>query len=146
MLNKFCFCCHLDKGCIIIGIVSIALSGCIFVVQKNVWSIVGLVLGLLSAAFLLLGTAKYPKASTITYLFFEIIHITEMCVATIAVFVDVIVFKQFTCECYNNDDCEDVKKVCERLGILFGSICWTYSLIGIYFWICVLNFLLEIYK
>lgn len=141
MLSKLCCCLHLQKGCIIISLIGFAISGGIFVFQTNLWSIIGFVLVILSSIFLLLGTIKHMRMATIMYLILEMIHIIEIFAACLVIFVDLIAFEDYKCICHGLQ-CEN-DNICERIGIMLGSIFGIYTLVDIYFWICAFGLLME---
>ena len=112
-------------------------------IQNNLWSIIGLILGVISSTFLLLGAIRRVRMATIMYLTFEIVHIIEMLVACIVIFVDLIAFGNYKCacggpECENNDE-----DICGRIGIMLGSVLWVYVLLDIYFWMCAFSLLMK---
>ena len=154
MVKKFCCCVPLDKGCIFIAVISLAASGLIFVVQENLWTLLSLLLSILSAGFLLSGTIKYTRMSIILYIIFEIIHIAEMCTGCIIIFVDIIVFSKFkcywSCHCYwvtlnywKSEEDERDTEVCDKVGIVLGSLFWAYILVDFYFLKCAYSLLMK---
>ena len=148
MANDFCFGAPLEKGCICIAVIGLAASGIIFVVQENLWTLLSLGLSVVSGGFLLSGTIKYTRMSIILYLIIEIIHVTEMFTACVVIFTDVIVFRRFNCHlnchCYwvtisywSSEEMEgDNVEVCDKIGVLLGSLFWVYILFDFYFLKC----------
>ena len=153
MANDFCFGAPLEKGCICIAVIGLAASGIIFVVQENLWTLLSLGLSVVSCGFLLSGTIKYTRMSIILYLIIEIIHVTEMFTACVVIFTDLIVFRSFNCHlnchCYwvsirSSDEMEgDTVDVCDKVGVLLGSLFWVYILVDFYFLRCGYSLLMK---
>ena len=155
MFRKFCGCVALDLGCIFISMIGLAMSGIIFVIHEDLWTVISLILSVVSGGFLLLGSIKYIRMALIMYLIVEAIHVTEMFAACIIIFADIIAFRKFKCHwnCHclwlavcpsmSSDECEDSSEVCDKIGILLGSAFWIYTLIDIYFLICGFGLLME---
>ena len=155
MVKTFCCCVPLEKGCICIAIISLAISGIIFVVHENLWTLLSLVLSVISGGFLLSGTIKYTRMLIILYILFEIIHITEMSTACVVIFVDLIAFRRFkcywNCHCYwvtlrywsSEEDEGDTSDVCDKVGIVLGSLFWVYILADFYFLKCAYSLLMK---
>ena len=155
MVKKFCCCVPLEKGCICISILGIAISGVIFVVHENLWTVLSLLLSVISGGFLLVGAIKYTRISMILYIIFEIIHIVEMFTAVIIIFVDLIAFRNF--KCYANCHCywvaigswnsgvqdEEGSDICDTIGIVLGSLFWIYIIFDIYFLKCAYSLLMR---
>ena len=159
MVDDFCFCAPLEKGCICIAVIGLATSGVIFVVQENLWTLLSLGLSIISGGFLLSGTIKYARMSIIFYIIIEIIHVTEMFTACVVIFTDLIVFRNFKCRwnrhCYwftlsywessNEIDGSDDNNVedCDKVGIILGSLFSVYILVDFYFLKCGYSLLMK---
>ena len=124
-----------------IAVLGVALSGIMLIIQRTLWSIVAVSLSLISSTFLLFGTIKQIKLGIMLYLVLEMIKIIEMFIATVIVVVDIIVYKQFTCQC-DSHECED--NFCETISIALGTFGSIVVVVSSYFWICVLSFIFKI--
>ena len=145
MVSKFCCCIPLEKGCIIISIISLATSGLIFTIHENLWTIMSLALSVISNGFLLTGVIKYTRMSIILYILFEIVHMTEMITSCIMIFVDLIAYQQMkchgNCHCYwvaignwnYDEDHKDSRNACDQEGVILACLFWIYLLADIYF-------------
>ena len=145
MLHKFCCCIPIDRGCILIAITNIVLSGVTFVVQENVWTIVDLVLVLLSSVLLLYGSIKHFRFAVILYILVETIHITEMCAGSIVLFADMIAYKKFSCVC-DSHECENNHETCDKMGVALASFLWIHTLAALWFLKCAFDFLMDIHE
>ena len=155
MVNDFCCCAPLEKGCISIAVISLATSGIIFVVQENLWTLLSLGLSVVSGGFLLSGTIMYTRMSIILYMIIEMIHVTEMFTACVVIFTDLIVFQNvecnWSCHCYwvtlsywSSEEIEaDTTDVCDKVGIVLGSLFWVYILVDFYFLKCAYSLLMK---
>ena len=157
MVKKFCCCIPLEKGCIFISIIGLGISGIIFVVHENLWTLLSLCLSAISGAFLLLGTIKHTRISMILYVLLEVIHIGEMFTAIIVIFVDLIAVRNF--KCYSNCHCywvaigqwnSDVREqegsdICDPVGIVLGSLLWIYIMLDFYFLKCAYTLLMRVH-
>ena len=155
MVKKFCCCIPLEEGCICISIIGLGISGIIFVVQENLWTLLSLCLSATSGGFLLIGAIKYTRISMILYIIFEVIHVVEMFTAIIIIFVDLLAMHSFkcysNCHCYwvsigqwNSDEHEkEGREICDKIGTVIGSLFWIYIIIDIYFLKCAYSLLMR---
>ena len=135
--------------------ICLAASGVIFVVHENLWTLLSLGLSVVSGGFLLSGTIKYARMSIILYIIIEMIHVTEMFTACVVIFTDLIVFRNFkchwNCHCYwvtlsywSSKEIEgDTVEVCDKVGILLGSMFSVYILVDFYFLRCGYSLLMK---
>ena len=141
--NKVCFCASLDRGCVWIAVFGIGMSGIMLIIQRDFWSIVGFALSVTSSASLLLGTLRQLIFALAIYLVLELAQIIEIFVSTVIVLVNLLIYKNFTCEC-DSHECEDDNRFCETVGATLGAFGSIDVVISMYFWLCVLSFVLKI--
>ena len=70
-------------------------------------------------------------------------QVIELLISTIITLVALLINQNFVCRC-DSHECEEDVQFCEMIGTILGSVGCADIVVSVYFWLCVLSFMIYV--